>query len=566
MFCIKCGKQLPDEAAFCFACGAPVFSGDSSPATVAAPVTVSSPVVAPISKPASAADGKPNVASDAVAELGNLFIDGGKMYFITHGYEKGLHSQLWEADLKGNNKKCLLDFDSTPYKPECYFDSDDNYYVVKIGRILVIRAYDKDLNYVNYYYDIDKNVHGVLENTSKMPYKVSQDGKYFVNCVRDEQYDGAVIVELRTPWEVINNQPYEKVSLRPDSLYIYSCYRDIKFNEGDCFVINDRTIVISFYGDDKYMWLKCNIDNQSDIAVSAHGNYISDSDLIGEKNLQLFKFVEGDAYACVDTDDMRDRATVMMRGISLANKYGEIAHFTSYGEEYDVLLNLTNGAKKKVDKNIKVFEKTGVRNIRQTADGFYKYSYNDAVTKIYFMPTSELFAVTNAETYDDGEYVTPLIAHAYKREFNPLRNAALDENVYTYENTKDLKIASIEYVMERNAELAKEIANFNFYSKVITLPDGKRVGFTYGHKKGFEGCKDYYYNLYEMNLDGTYKHLNCGSRGGIEFLHIYKNYAYWVDVMTYRYDFATGEFIETHDKWLRDEYEEVRAKASANQL
>ena len=39
MFCIKCGKQLPDEAAFCFACGAPVWKGDTAAsASPAAPV------------------------------------------------------------------------------------------------------------------------------------------------------------------------------------------------------------------------------------------------------------------------------------------------------------------------------------------------------------------------------------------------------------------------------------------------------------------------------------------------------------------------------------------------
>lgn len=121
-------------------------------------------------------------------------------------------------------------------------------------------------------------------------------------------------------------------------------------------------------------------------------------------------------------------------------------------------------------------------------------------------------------------------------------------------------------MQKTNEELAHKYDSTFFYSSYITLPDGKRVGFAYGHKQGYENEKNDYYNLYELNLDGTYRYLGCGSRGGIEHLKIYKNYAYWVDFVTYRYDFVTGEFLESRDEWLEEEYNAVTNKETRDQL
>lgn len=104
MFCIKCGKQLPDEAAFCFACGAPVYNGNSaSPAASASPVFDNLTTFTPPSEKDPLA-----VAQDARVDAGNFFIDGETMYFLTHGYHHCEHAQLWKSDLHGRNFKPIV--------------------------------------------------------------------------------------------------------------------------------------------------------------------------------------------------------------------------------------------------------------------------------------------------------------------------------------------------------------------------------------------------------------------------------------------------------------------------
>ena len=110
MFCIKCGKQLPDDAAFCFACGAAVYNGGN-----AASVTSEAPAVENGATFTAMTSGTLPVAKDAVADFGNFFIDGDVIYFVTHGYDDGQHTRLWKSDLGGNNKQCLLEFDKTNY-------------------------------------------------------------------------------------------------------------------------------------------------------------------------------------------------------------------------------------------------------------------------------------------------------------------------------------------------------------------------------------------------------------------------------------------------------------------
>lgn len=569
MFCIKCGKQLPDEAAFCFACGAPVYSGNG--AAPAAPATPAFENLTTFTPPT--AQDVLSVAQDARVDAGNFFIDGETMYFLTHGYHHCEHTQLWKSDLQGKNKECVLAFDNTAYTPTDFIDGDNCYYMAKVDRLLLFFVEDENNDYYNYYYHLDSETHGVLENVPRLPYQISQDGKYFVSS-QDDAIVGGIMLTLKTPYEALKNLAGKEIRLNCETLRsLYSNYENVELNQRDCFVYNDHQLLISLYaGADcmDFLWARIDLFNPSDYAIlkPAHFSLTGSGSLIAEGANVLFINDENvQTYVCVDTKDMTVKATVPMEHSSITI-YGSLAYFYSYSDEKSIVLDLKTGGMKVLPKYVKVFDNTDFKNVRQTANGFYKYHYNGGKTNIYFLSNAELFQAFDGEYYDDNECVLPMISLTYSRNFKPIvRNAAMDENVYTPENTQELDAAASEYLQKTNEELARKISCSSFfYRSRITLPDGKRVGFTYGHKKGFEGARDYYYNLYELNIDGTYKYLNCGSRGGIEFLKIYKNYAYWVDFVTYRYDFVTGEFLESNDEWLREEYDAICKKETRNQL
>lgn len=61
----------------------------------------------------------------------------------------------------------------------------------------------------------------------------------------------------------------------------------------------------------------------------------------------------------------------------------------------------------------------------------------------------------------------------------------------------------------------------------VILEDGTTVGFVYGHCKKYEGAKNYKYNLYRVDPDGTATFLNDGSIGGIEDMYVQDGEAFW---------------------------------------
>lgn len=561
MFCIKCGKQLPDEAAFCFACGAKVYTDSSAtPAASAAPVFDNLTTFTP------PCENDPlSVAQDARVDAGNFFIDGETMYFLTHGYNNCEHTQLWKSDLQGRNKQCVLEFDKTPYMITDFISVDDCYYMAKVDRLLLFHVEDEKNDYYNYYYHLDYETHGVIKDIPRLPYQISQDGKYFVKKTYDNAVDDGIILTLQTPYEALKGQAGKEIRLNSET-GLFSNYEAVNLRSCDCFVYNDHQLLMSFYGGADsldYLWARIDLFNMADYAIlnPAQFELPERGSLIGNGSYVLFNGVRTDNCVLVDTTDMTIKATVPMHYPSITT-YGSFAYFSSYNVEKTYVMDLKTGNTKALSGEVRVFGATSSKNIRQTPAGYYKYSYNNADTEICFLSNAELFQPT-----DDDDEILPMISLTYSRNFKPIvRNAAMDENVYTSYNTRELSSAAYEYLQKTNAELARQYDSTFFYSGDVTLPDGKRVGFAYGHKQGYENEKNDYYNLYEYNLDGTYKYLGCGSRGGIENLKIYKNYAYWVDFVTYRYDFVTGEFLESRDEWLEEEYKAVSNKETRDQL
>lgn len=563
MFCIKCGKQLPDEAAFCFACGAKVYT-DSS----ATPVASAAPVFDNLTTFTPSCENDPlAVAQDARVDAGNFFIDGETMYFLTHGYHNSEHTQLWKSDVQGRNKQCALEFDKTPYMVTDFISVDDCYYMAKVGRLLLFHVVDENNNYYNYYYHLDYETHGVIKDIPRLPYQISQDGKYFVDNGYDNTTDNGIILTLQTPYEALKGQAGKEIRLNSETLKgLFSNYETINLRSNDCFVYNDHQLLMSFYGGADsldYLWARIDLFNMADYAILNPAQFVlaERGTLIGNGSNVLFNNTSENVCVLVDTTDMSVKATIPMDYPSITT-YGSLGYFSSYGVEKTYVMDLKTGNTKTLPEDVKVFDATSSKNIRQTPAGFYKYDYNNADTEICFLSNAELF-----QAADDDYEVPPMISLTYSRNFKPIvRNAAMDENVYTSHNTQELKSAVYEYLQKTNKELARQYDSTFFYSAYITLPDGKQVGFTYGHKQGYKNERDDYYNLYERNLDGTYKYLGCGSRGGIENLKIYKNYAYWVDFLTYRYDFETGEFLESRDEWLEEEYRAVCEKETRDQL
>lgn len=560
MFCIKCGKQLPDEAAFCFACGAKVYT-DSS----ATPTASTAPVFDNLTTFTPSFENDPlAVAQDARVDAGNFFIDGETMYFLTHGYNNCEHTQLWKSDLQGRNKQCVLEFDKTPYMVTDFISVDDCYYMAKVDRLLLFHVEDEKNDYYNYYYHLDYETHGVIKDIPRLPYQISQDGNYFVKKTYDNAVDGGIILTLQTPYEALKGQAGKEIRLNSET-GLFSNYEAVNLRSCDCFVYNDHQLLMSFYGGADsldYLWARIDLFNMADYAIlnPAQFELPERGSLIGNGSYVLFNGVRTDNCVLVDTTDMTIKATVPMHYPSITT-YGSLAYFSSYNVEKTYVMDLKTGNTKALSDEVRVFGATSSKNIRQTPAGYYKYSYNNADTEICFLSNAELFQAT------DDDDILPMISLTYSRNFKPtVRNAAMDENVYTRYNTRELSSAAYEYLQKTNVELARKYDSTFFYSGYVTLPDGKRVGFVYGHKQGYENEKNDYYNLYELNLDGTYRYLGCGSRGGIEHLKIYKNYAYWVDFVTYRYDFVTGEFLESRDEWLEEEYKAVCNKETRDQL
>ncbi len=564
MFCIHCGKQLPDEAAFCFACGAKVYSDKSAdPAAPAAPASDTLTTFTPPSAQEVLA-----VSQEAYADCGNFFIDGETMYFLTHGYNNCEHTQLWKSDLQGNNKQCILDFDKTAYAPVDFITEGDCYYMAKVDNLLLFQVEDENHDYFNYYYHLGHKTHGVIKTIPLLPYKLSQDGKYFVECRQDKREDGAIVITLKTPYEALCGKQGREIYLNERTLWtLYAEFETVQLST-DCFVYNERHALLSFYAGADYLWARIDLFNLADYAILRPAKYIflRSGVCISEGKHVLFTDTDTYASVCVDTTDMTIRSTVPLQSSAITT-YGSFAYFYAYNSEKSFLMDLKTGCLKAFNTYLKVFDTCSSKDIRHAAGGYYKYSYNSGDTKIYYLPTGELFTPFDGEYTDDNECIPPMISLSYTRDFSPaMRNPMTDENVYTCTNTSELHVATFEYLKKTNQELARKFSTSFFYRSPITLPDGKRVGFTYGHKPEYRGEKDYYYNLYELNLDGTYKFLGCGSRGGIEELKIYKKYAYWSDFAVCRYDFVTGEFLESNDEWLREEYDAVCSKVSERQL
>ena len=91
-----------------------------------------------------------------------------------------------------------------------------------------------------------------------------------------------------------------------------------------------------------------------------------------------------------------------------------------------------------------------------------------------------------------------------------------------------------------------EIESNAFYCDYYTrLDDGTAVGWIYKHIKKYADEKDYYYNLYRLDMDGTATFLGTGARSGIEDMYVLDGYAYW-------YGFGTGEGSGAYRKNIYD--------------
>lgn len=566
MFCIKCGKQLPDDAAFCYACGSKVWKEEG-----AAPVAPEAAPVMDVASDFSTAEApevqKPSltVPMDAEVKIGNFFVESDCIYFLIHGYRRGSRTQLWRSNRQGKECACLLDFDKIGYEPYGDAFTDGGwYYMAKVDSLIFFRVSDEDVNYFQYYYDIATGNHGIFSDF-EIPDKISADGKYF--CKREQQdiyYEmldetlESVVITLLTPYEALMGWGGYKISLNKSTLWtLYAECDNVVSFDSEYFVYNDMQILIPVITGSDRKWTRIDLSNLSDYVMLPHGYDVPDSHNFYHAGYKVvFRDYNNPQTVIIDTKNMQalDKFPVLYGNVV---QYGEQLYI--YGDRKEFTYDFDTRRVQAVAEGSKVLMPEGDdRDVARCAEGIYKYRYDACKTRIYFLPAAEMFRPMNPD-YDGDECVPAITVVNYNKEFKPVpRNAATDETVYTYDNTEE---------MGYFARVYADILYGFFYSSSVALPDGKLIGFKYGHEKEYADCKNHYYNLYEYDVTtGKYRFLGGGSRGGIEHLYIYKNYAYWYDYSPCRCDLLTGEFVETRDAWLEEEYESVKARAQKKQL
>ena len=392
MFCIKCGKQLPEDAAFCFACGAKVWNGEET---------------------AVEAEDILSVSSDAKVQFGNFFVENDGIYFIMHGYELGTHTQLWKSDLDGKNQKCLFDFDTTPYT--VYYDlfmADDCYPMAKIGRLIVFTIDDENKT-CNYYYHIDSGKHGIMKDC-RLPDRKSEDGKYFFKDTRNYN-TGELEITLLTPQEALRGENGREIILNASTLYtLYSHFEGAQLQCSEYYVYNENQLLIPIVVDGEYLWTRINLFNLSDYAVLTPGHYLlpCSNTLITDGASILFNDGRRDAVVCVDAASMTAKSGVKLAYADMSS-YGSLTYISAPYDENACVFDFKTSAFRAVTGNVNVFEHTKKLDICITAAGAYKYSHQSGETRIYFIPASELFKPCSTY-YDDGECVQPIVALDYQ--------------------------------------------------------------------------------------------------------------------------------------------------------
>ncbi len=406
MFCIKCGKQLPDEAAFCFACGAPVYKGDT-PAASSAPIFEGVTTFTPPAK-----EGNPGVSEFATVALGDFFIDDGTIYFLTHDFDFGHKTKLCAKNCQGGQVRELLSFDDLPYSIHTDpFTADTVYLMAKTENLILFKVYDADNKYYNYFYQIDTHKHGILKDVPLLPDKISEDGKYFIsnNRVSGNEDDG-IYITLLTPAEALMGAEGKKIVLNRESLFIlYDRYSDVRPDNFEYFVYDGDKLLMPLLCDSEYIFARFNLFDLTDFELLKPANFHLPGTgmCFFEGTSAILR--DGETFRCVlvDTQDMTVRAQIPMDYPGLA-RYGSLLYCYSYQADHSLLLDMKTGAIKKLPQYVRSFDGTYKYNIIQTENGFYKYYHRNGETKIYFLSNDELFKPCD-DFYDDNECVLPIV-------------------------------------------------------------------------------------------------------------------------------------------------------------
>lgn len=408
MFCIKCGKQLPDEAAFCFACGAPVYKeGGNAPAAPSASVFENATAFTTM-----AGEGNPGVSEFATVTLGDFFVDDDTIYFLTHDFDWGHKTKLCAKNCLGGEVRELLSFDDLPYSIHTDpFIADTVYLMAKTENLILFKVYDADNNFYNYFYQIDTHKHGILKDVPLLPEKISEDGRYFIsnNRVSGNEDDG-IYITLTTPAEALMGAEGKKIVLNRDSLFIlYDRYKEVRLDNFEYFVYDYDKLLVPLVCDSEYIFARFNLFDLTDFKLLKPANFSLPGTGMCFFEGSSVILRDGDTFRCVlvDTQDMSVRAQIPMDypGLTL---YGSLLYCYSYRVDHSLLLDMKTGTIKKLPQYVKSFDGAHKYDICQTENGFYKYYHKNGETKIYFLSKDELFRPCN-EYYDDNECVLPIV-------------------------------------------------------------------------------------------------------------------------------------------------------------
>lgn len=393
MFCIKCGKQLPEGAAFCYACGSRAWTEEGAVPSAAEASDIQNPAF--------------SLPADACVKPGNLFVVGDSIYFLVHAdanYRS--HAQLWKSDKMGKNCVCLLDFEKQGYSMPLgvAFQSDRFYFMAMVGSLILFEGYDAK----TYYYDIAKNTHGVL-TCSECPGRVSMDGKYFYKTEGN-------FITIRTPQEALTGEEGRKIPLGTGSLP--ALYEQLGtmwvLENAEHYIYDDHQLLAQLKSGDSYRWVRIDLFDPSDFAILSaeydlpRGDFGRGLCLSGNK--VVFRYLNH--VVIVDTDQMQHIKEIRGMGDAEVALYGEKLYLAAPGGFNDYLYDFgTNEYESLRGRRKLLYRGFSEDDIFCTPEGAY---LRCGAAEIYFLPAAELFAPIEGEYH--GQPVPPILSLTYDED------------------------------------------------------------------------------------------------------------------------------------------------------
>lgn len=529
MNCKNCGLELPADAAFCLSCGT----------KVEAPQKVTETLM---------------LAPGIKAEVGNFFVKKNYAYFLTHGFCFGAHSKLWRMDLRSKQSICLIDYDTLGVSLQQHTFSEQSDYPLLYADEHIISAVLNNKDELEYLcYNLRENRLMELGQLS-LPIYLSMDGEYFYNV---SESGNGIDIEVKTIAQAFRGMDGKCYSINETTASeLYAKYASDNPQFSTDITIYHDTVLTRLFGPEEIPFVALPFRNPNKGYLL--GNYLSASpEIFAYEDMIVVYNYQQNCYQVHDICEKTQLCTIPAEDSLRMMQFRSSLYFASQNPA--LCFDFISGQTYTLPQYHKAFVGGLKHDIICTDEGAYLYRYSDSVTELFYLDRNELFSACSEDAAEEL-LCHPLTCCNFVREFVPsLRDSARDANIYTIQNTEEL-CSCMENYLRKNG-LSPRLP---FYGRnYLTLPDGNRIGFCYGHTPTYQNAQNFSYNLYQVDAQGNAVFLNAGSIGGIESLTVYKNFVYWEYFNTiYRYDFNTGIFSDSsQDASIAGAYQTIAAKA-----